>query len=325
MVDTELIQLKGVTKRFRRNLVLDSIDLAIPEKEITGIVGATGEGKTTILQLIMGFTKPNRGEVLYLRRNILRDFKNVKKVFGFATEDGSFYENLTVKENIFHFGRLYKMKRSEIKGRSKEILEFVGLTSAVKTQAKNLSIGMKKRLDIACAIIHKPEILIMDEPTADLDPLLRAQMLSLIKKIKQQGTTVILTTQLLEEMDEICDKVVILYNKKIVYEGLPSKIKAKYKAKNLNDVFEKIFSGKIDMSEKKNKDEIKDIKQDKPEQRSLSQETQTTIMQKVNEQIRDVGSKLVELIKKEPTSNDKPKESNDKLPDTSKKNGEKSA
>jgi len=250
-MDTEIIQLKNVTKRFKKNLVLDGINLSIPEKQITGIIGASGEGKSTILKLIIGFYKPTKGEVLYLRRNVLKDLKNIRTSFGFATEDGSYYEDLTVRENVFHFGRLYKMKRSELKKRVKEVLHLVELTNAERTRAKNLSVGMKKRLDIACAIVYNPQVLILDEPTADLDPILRDEILNLIKKIKAHGTTVVFTTQLLEEMDKICDKIAILHNKKIVEEGNPNKIKNKYRAGNLNDVFDKIFGRRITKEEKR--------------------------------------------------------------------------
>ncbi len=263
-MDSELIQVKDVTKKFKKNLVLDNISFSIPEGQITGIVGASGEGKSTILKLLIGFYKPNKGRIFFLRRDILKDFKNVKNIFGFATEDGSFYEDLNVRENILHFGRLYKIKNSELKSRLKEVINLVELNKAERTRARYLSVGMKKRLDIACAIIHDPQILILDEPTADLDPLLRDEILDLIIKIKREGKTIILTTQLLEEMDIVCDKVAILHDKKIVEEGTPDYIKSKYKCGNLSDVFDIIFSGiklKDKIKEKKKNEEKNKLKQ----------------------------------------------------------------
>ncbi len=243
-MDDELIQFKGVTKRFGKNVVLDSIDLTIPEGKITGIIGASGEGKSTILKLIASFYKPNKGNIFYLRRKITKDRRHVKKIFGFAIEDGSFYEQLTVRENLYHFGKLYDVPRKILKQRVKEILDLVGLEDASKTLADNLSLGMKKRLDLACAMVHNPSVLILDEPTADLDPLLRNQMLHLIKKINSHGTTIILTTQIINETDEICDRVAVLFNEKITDETTPSKLKAKYKSRDMDDVFNKIFSKK---------------------------------------------------------------------------------
>ena len=243
-MDDELIQFKGVTKRFGKNVVLDEIDLVIPEGKITGIIGASGEGKSTILKMMASFYKPNKGKIYYLRREISKDRKRISKFFGMAIEDGSFYEKLSVRENLFHFGRLYHVKRKDLAKRVDELLDLVGLKYAENTLSEELSVGMKKRLDIACSLVHNPSILILDEPTADLDPLLRAQMIHLLKKINSHGTTIVMTTQLLEEVDEICDKLAILFNEKIVEQDTPNKIKSKYNSKDLDSVFKKIFSHK---------------------------------------------------------------------------------
>lgn len=241
-MDDELISFNNVNKTFGKKVILDSINLSIPEGKITGIIGASGEGKTTILKLIVDFYKPTSGEVNYSKRSISKDISNIKNLFGFATEDGSFHDQLTVYENIFHFGRLHHVPRKELGERIGEILKIVGLENAKNTLARNLSMGMKKRLDVAISWIHNPKILIMDEPTADLDPLLRSHMLDLIRKINKEGTTIILTTQLLGEMDKVCDKIAILFDKNIVESGTPSEIKSKYGSKELDDVFNKIFS-----------------------------------------------------------------------------------
>ena len=242
MVDTELIKFKGVKKRFGKKEVLDSIDLDIPENKITCIVGASGEGKTTILKLLIGFYKPTKGEVTYLRKNVFKEFRRIERDFGFASGDGSFYKKLTVRENLSYFGRLHHLKKKEIEKRIKGLVDFVGLSDALDTLAENLSIGMKKRLEIACSIIHAPKILIMDEPTSNLDPLLRKNILDLVKGIRDRGTTIIMTTQILNEVEEICDELAILVDKNIVEEGKVSKIKDKYGKENLNDLFEEIFS-----------------------------------------------------------------------------------
>jgi len=239
-----LIEFKGVTKSFGKNVVLNSLNLKIPKGKITGIIGASGEGKSTILKMMVSFYKPSKGNIFYSGKNILKDLREIKKIFGIAIEDGSFYEDLTVKENLLHFGRLYHVKRKILKKRAKAMEYFVGLDKAENVLAKNLSLGMKKRLDLACSLVHKPSVLILDEPTADLDPLLRKQLRHLIKKVNSHGTTVVLTTQFMSEADEICDKVAVLYNEKISVEGTPSQLKKKYNSKDMDNVFEKIFSNK---------------------------------------------------------------------------------
>lgn len=241
MVDSELLKFKKVTKKFKKNLVVNSVSFDIPENKITGLIGASGSGKTTVLKLMIGAYRPTKGKVVYLKRDLRKEMKDVEKYFGFATEDGSFYDKLTVEENVHYFGKLQKMKNKEIRENSETLIQLVGLENARKTLAENLSIGMKKRLDITCALIHHPKVLIMDEPTADLDPVLRKEILNLIKKINKRGTTVILTTQILEEADDLLDHVLILYDKKIKEDGTPKKITKKYKEDTINDVFEKIF------------------------------------------------------------------------------------
>jgi len=192
--------------------------------------------------MMASFYKPTKRKIYYQGKDVLRNHKIVSRLFGLAIEDGSFYEKLSVKENLYHFGRLHQVKNDLLKKRVEELISLVGLEKASKTLAENLSIGMKKRLDVACSLVHSPAVLILDEPTADLDPLLRKQMLKLIKQINSHGTTIVLTTQLLEEAEEICEKVAILFNEKIIEEGEPSKIKKKYNSSSLDDVFKKIFS-----------------------------------------------------------------------------------
>ena len=257
-MDDELIKFINVKKRFGKRAILDGIDLCIPEGKITGIIGASGEGKTTILKILVGFYKPTSGDVFYSKRKNIEDLKNIRKIFGFSTEDGSFYEKLTVLENLIHFGMLYKLKKKDIMRRAENLIALVGLEKAIHTMAEDLSMGMKKRLDVAISLIHNPKVLIMDEPTADLDPVLRNHMLRLIKRINEKGTTVILTTQLLGEMDRICDKIAILYEKKIITQGGPSKVKSDYSAKTLDEVFRKIFTNREKISEDKKKEMIKE-------------------------------------------------------------------
>lgn len=279
-MDDELINIKEVNKTFGKNSVLDSINLTIPENKITGIIGASGEGKTTIMKLIVGFYKPTSGEILYSKRNIYNDMKNVKNIFGFATEDGSFHTRLSVIENMYHFGRLHHVKEDVLKERSNKLLKLVELENAKHTPAGDLSMGMKKRLDIAISLIHKPKILIMDEPTADLDPLLRKQMLKLIKKINDLDTTIILTTQILGEMDRICDKIAVLFRRKIIEEGEPGKIKSKYSSSNLNEVFNKIFSKREE--EKKRKSEQTNNKKEESKKKNKMKDKINEIFSKKN-------------------------------------------
>lgn len=246
------IQFQKLTKKFGDNLVLDDIDLDFPFGEITGVIGTSGSGKTTMLNLLVGFIKPSSGKILFQSRDIFKDMKNIQTIFGFGTQSFSFYDDLTVDENLKYFGKLYHLNKDFVNKRMDELLDLVELTYARKTLAGRLSSGMGRRLDIACALIHSPKILILDEPTQDLDVLLRRDLIKTIKKIKKSGTTVIITSHLLDEMDDLCDKIAILNNHTIVEFGTPAQIKKKYKKKNLDDAFETIMQkGKKEIKEEK--------------------------------------------------------------------------
>ena len=219
----DFIELKGITKRFKEKVVLYNINLDVPKGKIFGIIGRSGCGKTTLLNIIIGYLRPSEGRVFYKGKKL----KNVENVFGFASQQSSFYDKLTVEENLRYFGRLYGLKTSIIKNRINELVMIFGLHDALKTQGNNLSKGMQKRLDIACSLIHKPFILILDEPTADLDPILRREVLRIVKRINSLGTTIIITSHILGEIEYLCDEIAILNNGKLVCVDKPSNLEAK--------------------------------------------------------------------------------------------------
>jgi len=256
------IQIRDLTKKFGNHTVLDNVSMNFPFGEITGVIGVSGSGKTTLLNLLIGFIKPTSGEILFQSRNIFKDMKNVQNIFGFGTQIFSFYDDLTVEENLMYFGHLYKLDKKFLKKKVDELLELVELDYARKTLARDLSSGMSRRLDIACALIHSPKVLILDEPTQDLDILLRRELIKTLKKIRSTAnTTMIITSHLLDEMDYLCDKIAILNNNDVVEFGTPAQIKKKYGKNNLNDVFEFIIKKKITLKDDKKK---KDSKSKKP-------------------------------------------------------------
>tara|TARA_Y100000310_G_C20656388_1_gene802194 strand:- start:1179 stop:2129 length:951 start_codon:yes stop_codon:yes gene_type:complete len=211
-----IFELKGVTKRFKDNLVLDNIDLKIPEGKIFGILGINGSGKTTILKLLVDYYKPTSGKVFYDKKELSKTKERLKSEIGFTTQESSFYPKLTVEENIRYFGALYGLSKKTIESNLDKILMLIELDHVRNRIAENLSGGMQRRLDMACSLIHVPRVVILDEPTEDLDPLLRKEILHLIKKIREIGTTVIITSHRLEDIEQICDMVSIVHNRKII-------------------------------------------------------------------------------------------------------------
>ena len=207
-----ILKLQNIDKSFGKHNVLSGVNLEIKQGKIIGIIGVSGSGKTTILRLIIGFYRPTKGEIIFNGINIKKQMNIIDRNFGFATQDNSFYKELTVEENIKFFGKLYGLTNDFLKLNIDTVLDFVDLYEAKRVLARNLSGGMQRRLDMACALIHDPTVLILDEPTEDLDPILRAEILRLIKKINSKGTTIIFTTHLLDEAEFLCDDVAIISN-----------------------------------------------------------------------------------------------------------------
>jgi len=236
-----VLKLSNITKKFGHKTVLDNVNLDINSGEIFGIIGLSGSGKTTLLNTMIGSLRPNYGDVLFKIEHLLnyRDdksqyrsvYKNetdVKKAFGFAAQTPSFYNKLTPIENLRYFGKLYELSSDIINTNSEILLQLMGIADSKNLISGYMSGGMKKRLDIACALIHDPKILILDEPTSDLDPINRKQMWALIRQINEKGTTIILSSHFLDELEGLCDRVGILYNGQVICAGTPNEVKSIY-------------------------------------------------------------------------------------------------
>jgi len=235
----ELYRVEGMSKVFADRYVFNDISFSIYDGEIFGLIGGSGSGKTTFLNLLVGFIKPDKGKILFQDMHLLDSDKaeafisiykrrdQLKPLYGFATQNPSFYPNLTVKENLLYFASLYDISNTSAKANAESILELVDLTQAQHKLARQLSGGMQRRLDIACALIHDPKILILDEPTSDLDPVLSNKIWNLIRVINQQGTTIIIASHDLGELENICTRVAIIKEGKLAAIGKPGELKAK--------------------------------------------------------------------------------------------------
>jgi ABC-2 type transport system ATP-binding protein len=230
-----VVKIRGVSKSFGPKLVLNNISLDINEGEIFGIIGQSGAGKTTLLECLVGFLNINQGEIeyksddnVYNYVSIKKHAKELNKNIGFAMQHPSFYDKLTIKENLEYFATLYNIPKQFIEARIKKLLDLVELTGDENTVAENLSGGMQKRLDIACSMINDPKILILDEPTADLDPVLRKHIWDLIRRINSLGKTIIVSSHFLEEMDALCSRIAIIANQTIAHVGTTEDLRRLY-------------------------------------------------------------------------------------------------
>lgn len=219
------IEIKDLTKRFGNHVVLDNVNLSIPQQKIFGIIGESGSGKTTLLKTIIGFWRSDGGKIQFEGRDLEKNTKFIRQIIGFATQDSGVYPKLTAKENLEYFGSLSNVPYSTLKNNIEKVLKFVELDYAKNELSENLSGGMMRRLDIACALVHNPRILILDEPTEDLDPLLRREITNLIRKINSDSTTVIITSHLLDETEDLCDEIAILHNGKVLKHGTPEQLR----------------------------------------------------------------------------------------------------
>ena len=219
MGDSVLIRLQNVTKRFKDKTVLEGINLDIRAGEIFGLIGGNGTGKTTFLNILVGFIRFD-GDILFQLPetgfgSIIGKTKEISTSFGFASQEPSFYPKLTVRENLSYFANLFGMPEELIDENMGIVLNLVRLETEKNTLAGYLSYGMQKRLDIGCALMHNPKILILDEPTANLDPNLSKQIWLLIREINRNGTTVIVTSHFLQELSSVCHRIALIHDKHI--------------------------------------------------------------------------------------------------------------
>ncbi len=222
----KVLEVNNLTKKFKDLTAVDNIKFSIEDGEIYGLLGPNGAGKSTVINMICGLISSDTGEMKILESDIKKNIKFTKKNIGLVPQSIAVYWELTALENVKFFGSLYGLKGKELEERSLEALEFVGLIDRIKEPCRNFSGGMSRRLNIACAIVHKPKIIIMDEPTVGIDPQSRNHILNSVKKLNKIGSTIIYTSHYMEEVEEICSKVGIMDHGKLIAEGTKEELKA---------------------------------------------------------------------------------------------------
>lgn len=222
-----IVEVKNVTKRFNDKLVLDNVSYNVEEGEIFGFIGPNGAGKSTLINIMTSLLVPDSGSIKICGYDIVKESLNAKKNMGYVPQDIALMEELTAYDNLEFFGALYGLKGKLLKERIHEALEVTGLEEKKKQKVKKFSGGMKRRLNIATAIMHHPKVLIMDEPTVGVDPQSRNHIFTFTKKIcKEWGTTVIYTSHYMEEIEELCSRVFIIDLGKEIAYGNKDEIKA---------------------------------------------------------------------------------------------------
>ena len=237
-----VVKLDGLIKKYDSRAVVDGLSLEIKEGEIFGLLGPNGAGKSTTMNMICSLLKPTAGEVELFGYSIKKDVDKVKPFIGYIPQDLAIYGNLKAWENVELFTSLYDIKGKELKSAIDEALNFVELSDKRDAFAKTFSGGMKRRLNIACALGHKPKLLIFDEPTVGIDPQSRNFILDKIKKANKDGTTVIYTSHYMEEVEALCDRVAIMDNGKIIACGTKEELKNMVRKDPAQDIsLEEVF------------------------------------------------------------------------------------
>jgi len=214
-----IVEVKNLNKRYGDKLVIDNMNLNIKKGEILGLLGPNGAGKTTLINSIIGITDTQSGEITIFGKNMRQASMEIKKNIGVVPQNIAILNEFTAIENVTYFARLYGLKGKELKESVKQALEFTNLWERRKDYPKKYSGGMQRRLNIACSIVHKPELIIMDEPTVGIDPQSRNHILESIRKLNELGSTIIYTSHYMEEVARICTRVAIMDNGKLIAEG----------------------------------------------------------------------------------------------------------
>ncbi|MDU1878728.1 MAG: ABC transporter ATP-binding protein [Finegoldia magna] len=220
-----LIEVRGLVKKYKELTAVDNLDLDVKKGEILGLLGPNGSGKSTTINCILSLLKKDAGSVKIFGKEMSADAYDIKKKIGVVFQDVAVYDELSVYENIDYFCGLYIQDKNERKKLVERALELVSLNDFVKFKPKKLSGGLLRRLNIACGIAHKPEIIILDEPTVAVDPQSRNNILEGIKKLNKEGSTIIYTSHYMDEVDFLCDDIVIIDKGKVIAKGTSEQLK----------------------------------------------------------------------------------------------------
>lgn len=219
------IEIKDLVKKYGDFLAVDNISLKIEKGRIYGLLGPNGAGKSTAINIICGLIRGTSGSIIMNGVDITKNMKGQNKKIGLVPQEVALYWDFTAEENLKFFGEIYGLKGSVLKERVEEALEFTGLMDVRKKLAKEFSGGMLRRLNIACALVHRPEIIIMDEPTVGIDPQSRNHILQSVKKLNEKGVTIIYTTHYMEEVETLCEEIAIIDHGKVIVQGTKEELK----------------------------------------------------------------------------------------------------
>jgi ABC-2 type transport system ATP-binding protein len=227
------IEAAGLVRAFGTLRALDGLDLEVAEGELLGLVGPNGAGKTTFIRVLAGLLRPDAGRVRVLGE---RPGVHVAARIGYMTQSPALYEDLPVRDNLAFFGRLFGLSAADARSRATELTALMSLSGKERTPVRELSGGMRQRTNLACAMVHRPRLLLLDEPTVGVDPLLRVRLWDHFRTLNEDGTTVLVTTHVMEEAER-CARVVFISDGRAVASGSPTELRGRAGVGSLEDAF----------------------------------------------------------------------------------------
>ncbi len=225
MADALMIEAEGLTKRFGSTVALDGLDLGVPAGAILGVLGPNGAGKTTAVRILTTLSLPDSGSARVAGFDVVNDASSVQRSIGVTAQDATLDEVLSGRQNLVMIGRLSGLRRTEARARASDLLERFDLADAADRVLKGYSGGMRRRLDLAAGLVTRPPVLFLDEPTTGLDPTSRVRMWGVIRELVADGVTLLLTTQYLDEADELADRIVVVDHGRVIAGGTAAELK----------------------------------------------------------------------------------------------------
>ncbi len=219
------LEVKNIVKSYDKTLALSDVSFSMNEGEIYGLLGPNGAGKSTMINIISGLITKDAGQVLIQGHDLDKEMRTAKSLLGVVPQELAIYPDLSGRANVSFFGSLYGLSGNELKKSVEEVLEFVGLTDRAKDLAKTYSGGMKRRLNMACGMVHRPKLLILDEPTVGIDPQSRKHIMDALVKLHDEGMNILYTTHYMEEAQALCKRIAIMDQGQMIAQGTLSDLR----------------------------------------------------------------------------------------------------
>ena len=298
----EILKVKGLVKRYKELIAIDHLDMSIKEGEIFGLLGPNGSGKSTTINCILSLLEYDKGEIEIFGKTMSPKAYEIKSQIGIVPQDVAVYDSLTVYENIDFFCGLYIKDKETRKKYVQEAIDFVALNDFVKFKPNKLSGGLKRRLNIACGIAHKPKLVFFDEPTVAVDPQSRNKILEGIEQLRQNGATIIYTSHYMEEVEQLCDRILIIDKGHTIAEGTVDDLKGMIKKSEMMT----IEVAGLDDKTLSMVREVKNVYSVSYENNTLKIEAGSgkhNVIDIVN-MLQDKGYKMKKIFSEQPTLND---------------------